>query len=406
MAQLTDLPNELISEIVELVHATHKRHYLGAVSTLFLPFSRHLFFNEVKVTSYERLALFCDVVKGNQEVATYPKLLDLNLTDEEDGGSPKSRAVSALFSRLTSLAELNVINATRIVQLVLAPPATGRVLPSLVILKLQDKFEKWSNPFAPIHYSNLERYRRLNWLELDIQRGHSSLGRYSRASEPPRLLLGGLELSGSLNGNPAVLDLLACCPYLAQLVLTDWTTSRGDNLGPLLAAVPNPLGIRGLQLTEVFEGDEDLSGALSRFPNLEELFFRAGSFLPAVIPLLHSFQSLTRLYFAPFAAVSTDDLLALLGPHKPPKLQAVKLYNVWTRREWDDYDEMFFERVQGWSVAFSRVGMRKVVAAAKAAGVEISGYAVEVVEADLKREQARLEAAEARKKAAAGAVRG
>ncbi|GAA6042888.1 hypothetical protein JCM8097_002753 [Rhodosporidiobolus ruineniae] len=358
MAKLTDLPNELIDEIVALVYAANPKQYLGAVHRVFLPFSRNLTFKTLEITTFARLACFCAVVKGASPVA----------------------------------------------KLLLSPTGSGVPLPSLVMLKLKDSFVGWSNPFALSHYANLSRYPELGYLELEVDRVHSSLGRYPPTAWSSPLFIDGLDLCGHLNGNPAVLEFLSACPFLRHVYFLDENTDSVNNLSPLLAAIANPSEVEYLSVGAVADAEEDLSAALERFVNLAEITFHLGSFTSAVLLVLLTLPHLHTLGFTAHCGVSTFDLLALVGPQRPPRLRALKVCTVWenddsTSFDSDDDDEDSPGQY-GWSDTSTRAGLRKVIEAAAEANIELSGLAIEQVEGDMKRE-----AAEARRDAEAAAAR-
>jgi hypothetical protein len=305
----------------------------------------------------------------------------MDCTGKKDENKPKTSAISALFARLTIAREVCVLQSTRIAQLLLAPTGSGRVLPSMVILSVEDDFEGWKNPFDPSHFTNLRRYRSLNWLDYEVNRPLATLGRYKSPSSLPRIELGGLNLFGYLNGNPAVNDLISSCPYLASLLVMDKHLDKPNNIAPLLASARVPSNLTFLSVGEVSPGDEDISLALTPFTDIEKLELRASSFTSALIPVLHSMQHLTSIFFAPFAEVSCDDLVQLVGPMKPPKLEDIKISKVFQVEEFDEWEGYRYKVDQGWTSEFSRAALEtNVLPAAKAGGVKLSGYAVEVIE--------------------------
>ncbi|GAA5945041.1 hypothetical protein JCM10213_001538 [Rhodosporidiobolus nylandii] len=228
MPSLLDLPIELLDFIVEVVHAMRPKQYLGAVHRAFLPRARQLVFREVEVKTYERLGQFEQLVESRGALSGIVQGLKLVLKTQADPGTPKTSTLSSLFTRRTSVTELSACGSPRIAKLALSPSSTGRPLPSLGCLIIDDPLEGWSNPFDPVHYSQISAYRYLNWLELNVDRALSSLGRYKRAS------------SG------VVLE-------LQYLGFQPWADISTADLLTLLASPIRPATLEKLDLNNVFD---------------------------------------------------------------------------------------------------------------------------------------------------------
>lgn len=77
MPTLTDLPPELIEEIVHQVYLMKPKQYLGTVSSLFLPISRQITFADIEIGSEKALMLLEDLLEASPSVEKHIRTLEL-----------------------------------------------------------------------------------------------------------------------------------------------------------------------------------------------------------------------------------------------------------------------------------------------------------------------------------------
>ncbi|BGP20382.1 hypothetical protein JCM10213_002306 [Rhodosporidiobolus nylandii] len=377
MPCLLDLPPELIDEIVELVHATHPKQYLGTVHRAFLPVSRRLFFRNLVVTSFVRLDRLCDLLRQGKAVAQSVARLELDLADI-DPGLPSSADVAALLQSLPSLRILKVRNSTRMVDIATSPLSFK---PNVDQLFLDFSHTPHFTAFHPNRFRRLSPYTNLHVLSIYSMPDGVPPPPVNPFPAPLLINVVDLALEGRLLDDPAVPLLLAACPHLRALTLfQDDGTEEGVRLpfGPLLDAVANPaLGELNIGDTGEYWHSE-LFSIIERFPQLHGLALGHGCACAELVASLHKFLLLSTIIFHPGTDITTDGILPLLEPTtRPPSLRVLELNNVepTLAQQSDAYD---------WSQSFGKSGVAALLAAAHGAGVELSGYCVDVV----KKEQA------------------
>ncbi|BGP20393.1 hypothetical protein JCM10213_002295 [Rhodosporidiobolus nylandii] len=375
MPSLLDLPPELVDQIVEMVHTTHPKQYLGSIHRAFLPISRRLFFRNLVVTSFVRLDRLCDLLRQGEAVAQSVARLELNLTGA-DPGLPSSADVAALLESLPSLRVLEVPDNPRILDIATNPTSSKRK--SLQELFLQFSPAPHFSPFHPEHFRRLPLSQNLHTLSL---RAKSSMPPPSitLAAAPPLTNLVALSLQGRLLDDPAVPLLIAACPHLNNLGLFQDNTIQKGVCVPfdvILDAVANA-ALRRLSILD--NGNYrhiELCSALERFTELDGLALGHGCACVELVSSLHNFPLLSTIIFHPGADITTDGILPLLEPTtKPPSLRTLEVDKVKpsVARQNVAYD---------WSPSFSKAGVAALLAAADKAGVELSGYCVDVVRAE------------------------
>ncbi|BGP20396.1 hypothetical protein JCM10213_002292 [Rhodosporidiobolus nylandii] len=393
MPSLLDLPPELLDEIAELVHATLPKQYLGSVHRAFLPTSRRLFFRRLIVTSFLRLDRLCDLLRQGKAVAQSVVHLKLDLAGV-DPGLPTSANVAALLESLPSLRSLKVCDNPRILD-ISANPSPLQQCP-LEWLFLQSSPAPHFGPFHPDRFRCLLFYKNLSTLTIYSQPDETHPPPVQPSPAPLRINIVDLRLQGRLLDDPAVPLLLAACPHLLSLTLfQDDATQEGMCLpfDVLLDAVANPaLG----KLSILDNGDYwhiELGKAIERFTELECLALGPSCACAELVPSLQQFPSLDTIIFHPGADITTDGILPLLKPStKPPSLRVLMVRKVepsWAQQH-DVYD---------WSPSFSKSGVAALLTAADEAGVELSGYCVEVVKAEQAEQAEALKQAKALKSA-------
>ncbi|BGP43781.1 Mitochondrial translocator assembly and maintenance protein 41 [Rhodotorula kratochvilovae] len=370
---LTQLPAELFLTICELAYdpLRRKRPYLGLVSKAFLAVARRLVFRKVRVTTYGHLSKLCLVVYESTGVAEYIEDVELDMAYDKDKGFPKSSTLSPFFRRLTRLENLKIKHSSRLAKFALAPKSSLS-LPRLEELSIEDPLDGWANPFDPRNYRDLASYTAFDALELTIPRRADSIGRYRRAKQLPDLgCIGWLALRGHLHDNPAVADLISSYDIILGLVLRDDAEASHGILPTLLQAIRDPSSVYALSLDQAANDPAPLTQELARFPELEVIEFRHGTYTPAMLPLLQGLQNLEELYFCQGTRISISDLCSLVsGPSRAQKLKSIRL-NLLSYS--DDY-----ERWVGWSDDFTISGVVKLLELAHEADVKLYGVAVEI----------------------------
>ncbi|GAA5877077.1 hypothetical protein JCM8547_007300 [Rhodosporidiobolus lusitaniae] len=306
MPSLTDLPPELIQQICQL---------------LFVPFSRQLVSSKIEIKSYERLALLCKIIEGSYAVGEHVKQLEIWLKHEVDEGLPKSNAVSSIIHSPTDRQGSRHPGHNQNCETRSRPSRYGP---------------------SPLRHGRLP-YRTLNWLDYNVDRPLSTLGRYKAPSPLPIIELGGINLHGLLS------------------------------------------------IGQLSDGHKDVSHDLSSFPVLNTLTFRSSAFTSSALPVLHSLPKLKLLSFGPYSDISVDDILSLLGPMRPPSLSQIRFSNVYEEKVWDDYEECLIKIDLGWTTEFSRAEFPRVLTAAAAIGVKLVALAVERAQDILARQKQREE---------------
>ncbi|GAA5869358.1 hypothetical protein JCM8547_008652 [Rhodosporidiobolus lusitaniae] len=210
MPWFTDLPPERLEEICELLYEDHPKQYLGAVSKLFVPFSRQLVFSKIRVETYQRLEQLCNLVGADYR------------------------------RHLTSLEKLTVRGRG------VSPPTNASYLPALSHL-VYDPFPE-NRPFDPSPFRDAWHYRRLSCLYISypfkVSRERSQLPTHNPPGPLVHLHFTRLSLSGHLREHPDVLDLIASCSSLVQLMLTTSDGSSSRVLPDLLHAVTYPATLK------------------------------------------------------------------------------------------------------------------------------------------------------------------
>ncbi|GAA5891955.1 hypothetical protein JCM6882_007419 [Rhodosporidiobolus microsporus] len=370
MTGLEDLPAELIREIYDLVRVAHPRQYLGAVSRLFLPVSRQLFFKSVKVRTYKHLGTLCDVLSGEDGPARVVKELEMDFEGEADTKSPKSLALKRLFRDVSGVSSLTIKHSTRIAKLVLAP-TRPYPLALLQSLTLRDSFSGWSNPFDPSHFTEIGMYGRLTSLTIEVvERTAESIGRYQpRDLELPKWESWWISLEGPLD-NPAVEDLISFFPHIDGLRLNNTETSSSNfSLVPLFEEVRDPDCLTVLSFGNTTYPVSDILTVLAIFPDLQNIELTPSPFCKILFSALCALPELRRIYLLSGNTVPTDTLKLLVSEEtKPPRLEYLAVNTVrfcgngCCAFAWNGTD-------------FTVDGMVEALELADASGVEVTGFA-------------------------------
>ncbi|GAA6042914.1 hypothetical protein JCM8097_002769 [Rhodosporidiobolus ruineniae] len=349
MANLTDLPNELIDEIVALVYATNPKQYLGAVHRLFVPSARSLTFRHAEVTQCKCTpqALYA-IVKKSYAVATSVRSLTLGTIQAAEDSDPDVRQygeedclpmsvheLDALFIHLVNLEKLCVRSET-LCDYVLNPniPWAFRSLRSLAI-RYGCRPER-PNAFDPRRYTRMHEYPQLNTLEL--------------------------HFSPSFRSERAAYQ-----PLLSQIC-----HGRTWNL---LQAVPCPSKVRAITLTTANAlASSDTLAVLVRFTSLSSLELGKATFLPSHLSLLSRLPSLSRLVFGKDVELAVSDLVPLLpGPTKLPSLRHLRLDVVY--EPFPGFVSLNPHAYYGWTPDFTMNGVGHLIDLAEKEDVELKGLA-------------------------------
>jgi hypothetical protein len=338
MPTLADLPIKLVEDIYDEVYRTHPKQYLGSVSSHLLPVARRVTFASVKVGSYARLKLLCEVVEASDEVAERVRDLEIDIhRADEDVESPASSEVVALFSRLSNVESLAITGSERIAMVALEP-ANEDVMPSLYRLEIRDPLYGWIFPFCPSHYASLRHYSSLTHLSLDLDNLEALpvavAATYVPVGPLPPIVLYDLVLIGRVGEFCGVADLIAPFTDLERLCINEFHHfDVGGTLTSLLEAVQTPESLLVLTLSRNSSSDfafenEDLSVPLSRFNNLEALWYGVTLTATLVTPTLCRLPHLSRLSFGMSSGLCRGDLLSLVGKMRPPALREIRLHDL------------------------------------------------------------------------------
>ncbi|BGP20439.1 hypothetical protein JCM10213_001553 [Rhodosporidiobolus nylandii] len=370
MPSLLDLPAELLDIIVDLVHASRPKQYLGAVHRAFHPRARRLTFREVEVSSYGDLSLLCDIVKGSAAVGGTVKDVVIELEGENDNGDPKPAVVSALFRQLCSVEQLSVKGSTRLAKAVLTPSRRPYPFPSLRSLVIEDPLTGWSNPFSPHHYLELTKYLLIDSLTLHVvKRPPTSIGRHKPCDTE---LVGGvswwLDLKGPLAADPAALELVEYFDNIDGLRLDVKDAPPDFRIVPFFERLRDSDALTVLSLSSVEYPTADIFTILSTFPNLENVEFVPPVPFAPLLPALCGLPHLRRLFALAGNPVPTADLKQLVtGSTKPPSLERIALNTLWyCGNGCCEY---------GWTPDFRLEGLIEVLGLASASGIELTGGA-------------------------------
>ncbi|BGP17160.1 hypothetical protein JCM10213_006045 [Rhodosporidiobolus nylandii] len=393
---LTNLPTELLEDILRRVQGGYRRPYLGLVCKAFLPIARNAGFRSLYICGSVQLTRLSDLVTTSPGVAASVKELTLMFTSHwPDNNTPSTKAVLTLFSRLTSLGDLTISGSTRLVKAVLSDTKTPRLFPSLVRLGLKDPFSGWANPFDPFHFLPLQRHKQLRNLEVDVDRTSESLGRYRSPKRIPILKSDWaftVVLRGPLTTNEAAEDLLLSLPEVCWLWLED-RSLPSEGIVPLLENLPVPDRLFTLSIESDLHPStfERLAGALPHFTALRTLQFLQDSFRPILLPALRELPNLAKLYFSSGPSPSAANVKALIaGPTQLLRLSFLVLGHIAV--DWDAvkgpefYDD------------FTRKDADEVLSLAASRQIEVSGQVIDW----LKEEKDAREAEQARTKSGKG----
>ncbi|BGP20524.1 hypothetical protein JCM10213_003787 [Rhodosporidiobolus nylandii] len=390
MPTLLDLPAELVDKIAEVVHQSHPKQYLGSAHRVFLASSRRLFFENLVVDGFDKVGTACKLFESASDLAQVVKGLVLKHSWLRDRAQTLTEdAARSFFRLLPSVRQLSVEGSEMLTEMVLAPQPDDILLPHLERLKVQDSREGYGgeNPYAVSHFRGLARYQNLKHLHLFFLCDPEDSYRPALALPDVRLPLTSLKIEGFLRGNDEIPALIAACPDLESLDLYDETYETMNNLSHTLDAIPRPLQIKHLRLSQQQdpENEDDLSASLARFQNLSHLELGTQSFHPNAVPALAALPNLTHLTFRPNVNVSTTALKRLLedGPNRAEKLVKLELDTMFKvlGAGWDSDTYQLTQTVldERWTDEFLPEGVKEVIELAEKAGVEITGWPVEHV---------------------------
>ncbi|GAA6039754.1 hypothetical protein JCM8097_004202 [Rhodosporidiobolus ruineniae] len=386
MAKLTDLPNELIDEIVELMYAANPKQYLGAVHRVFLASSRSVTFREVRTKpGTHSLWQLCKLVSNTPSAAASLRVLsisnasnwDARLSGQDYGVPLGPTKLRSLFRQLNSVEELH-IRSEALAKLILKPTSTGEVFPRLHFLKIEYSDVHVANPFDPRRFTHLDRYPLLDALELAFP---SYLGSDSE-HRPYRGRLATkrswwITLRGWLGRNAAVPDLISLF-NIDSLTLHDISPVDAFSPTPILRAVRYKGNLSALAVRHLGLHDAVDPALLATFPNLSSLTLDPATLSPSGLAALSSLTSLTRLVFGPNSLVSSADLVPLLsGPNKLPSLRTLRLDVV--HKPHSDFYAVDPLAYSGWTSSFTLKGVGELLDLAEKEDIKLTGLAVALV---------------------------
>ncbi|GAA6039756.1 hypothetical protein JCM8097_004204 [Rhodosporidiobolus ruineniae] len=401
MAKLTDLPHELVDEIVALVFAMNPKQYLGAVHRLFLPSSRSVTFaqTEVKVeahrpfflrlppSSARTLPVLFKVVKSPSVTGTF--IRTLTLAHSRLGLPLGPGQMRSLFRQLPSVEDLTVHSEALFDLVLRLPSSSEQLLP--VLRRLATKYQPQPSsptPFDPRRFTSLHMYPLLRELDFEfIPPTHRELSRpykpFAGHSQADPHRLWSLTLQGQIVGEQAACD-LAGFFHVESLDLGGTNgVSRGFSFDSLLEKVQYPGDVHTLSLrtitlsayTDAPPSRPSLS-TLALFSSLSSLTLGECTYAPFQFPSLARLPRLAHLTVGTGRGVSNEALAALLsGPCKPPSLRTLALDLVSKTPPPPSW--AVGECV--WTSSFTYEGVVALLGLAERVGIELSGPAVDYV---------------------------
>ncbi|GAA5984126.1 hypothetical protein JCM5350_003786 [Sporobolomyces pararoseus] len=412
---LSALPNELLDDIFGRVR--RPLPLVGTLNKRLLPFLLKNLYREIRISTWRKLELFCQLSTQKPELASYVKELDLWLTMDsfrglltsdcfEDPHLELKDQVVAFFHRLSHLKVLR-INGTSWVARLPFEISDSNKFPfssTLTILDIETTFDDKERRGERPNLWSLFHYPRLSQFIVDMQiRGEYSDDDETEIEREP----------------PTLLPNLAYISILAPL-------SKLHALGPFINSARS---LHSLNLTDPFNPDSTLLklvGRVRKPSTLGQLCLctEHEPFIDTVSPrLLEPLESFTKLRtievgFPPIhglsrvlsklpvksltwdclEGVTTDDLRnVLVGPNRVGTLERLRVYGVYGEGigkslagvDWkEDIDpEEHGWDLPGWTDDFSREGVEGVVELAESVGVAIDGGAVDALEVEDEWEQ-------------------
>lgn len=305
--RLTDLPEELLLDILELVHKQDRRLYLGAVCRTFLTFARERRFRYLVVRSSREWTLLCDIVCGSDGVAGIVHTVDLRACWDSACLPPPER-FSTVLERLENMFRLSVNAYTPVVCLapVKAYSATkpGVSEPSLPAATTFDAVALLgaSQGTSPYH-------------DLEIYLASSRRASVAITHRGPMIrYVGQLALHQYTPHDPRGQAILAA---------VDWPQSPRAVLHVHIAdghvgrtrcvLVGLPAGIHDLSIFQAWarRGAEDISAGLARFRTLTKLALHGNFPLKPLIPFIVNTAPLSFVWLGEASQVCAEDVLAL-----------------------------------------------------------------------------------------------
>ncbi|GAA6029834.1 hypothetical protein JCM8097_001070 [Rhodosporidiobolus ruineniae] len=418
-SKLLELPTEVLRDILALAYPADEPRPTDPVCKHLHPLLLELLYSQIRLVSYNSLAAFDRTLRTRPEYGVLVKHFTVRIpwaeegygkeTKEQPPPSPiKVRDIQELLRTMTTVKEIYLHGSMRLVEVILLPETAGTCLPELTDLDLTSTFRGWDDPWSAWHYAALPFYRKLDSLEITVEREPSSI----QSSPPPSLpgpapllfpSLSRLDLSGPCASSTSAKDFLGAFNNVLVLRLVDFDSNL--SLLPLLKALPDATPLFELTL---FSGDHaydpELEAVLPKFSSLERLELSGTTTTPSpsFYDALRALPQLTSLVFGPYADASTDELAALVaGPRKHPKLEELTLDNVYgemgTRIEEDaggvpfdaEHDDgehrwgIYRDWVRPhWGPFFSLEGLRTLLEVVEGAGVRVSGDAAEAIKVD------------------------
>ncbi|BGP20441.1 hypothetical protein JCM10213_001551 [Rhodosporidiobolus nylandii] len=334
MPSLLDLPAELLDLIIELVHATRPKQYLGAIHRAFLPRARQLVFREVEVKTYERLGAFHKLANTSVISRTVQRLvLAMWLPHGATHLPPDALdAIASLLSRLTSLVHLVAAGSKEVLKLLWSGSVSMQRLETLVV-KHRFSQEGLNSIDAAVALEHSERFPNLATVRINCILRIVSLPAACLAPEWwSRLdaLTFGVR-RGETQRADDVLALLSSSVALSSLNIDNYEASR-PSLETLFRALPSPTLLRKLSvLQEMF--DLLPPACLSRFTGLTSLEIHLYRDTPSLLPSLSSLPSLQQLRFWGTPASYAEFQPLLTQPGLLPNLKRLVLPAM--HRDWD-----------------------------------------------------------------------
>ncbi|GAA6009076.1 uncharacterized protein JCM10292_002472 [Rhodotorula paludigena] len=400
--RLTALPPELLETIFELAYDSCDPP--GPICKAFLPCYCNRCFGLVLINSYAELEGFAKVIAAKPFLGTFTR--ELRIDCEDDSGDdvkpdelrPHDEDFIRLGRHLPYLETFDLTGSNRSALLALSAAAasTPGFMPSLKSLTLFSPFHACFDPYHPLFLAPLHYYRHLEKLALqtacDPDAGLTSLAPNAYPfAYPPFLLITSVSVSAHFRQAPELVRLL---PSLQELHVDD--IESDSQVPSVLEAVPNPTALRLLQIrTSKRMTYWRVPSAVERFSGCQSLLLIGfcDCAEPAFFDLLRQLP-LRSLEMSSFVLKTDARLLKALisGPTRHGTLEHLILNNVCGEiGKWVTLDNAALARINNdtdlpegweepeWPQTCSEEAVIKLVRAAKASGVRVSGTTIEAI---------------------------
>ncbi|GAA5859178.1 hypothetical protein JCM8547_008904 [Rhodosporidiobolus lusitaniae] len=383
MPTLTDLPQELVYYIGELTVEDEDSPnptcaVLALTHPVFVPFARGELFPDIVVSSQADLRALATLAKVAPAIISSVQTVEIDLSQgkEQAVKEEEEQALRALLKGLNRLQDFSTINSPRAADLVLSEPVASK-LRNLNEFNLVDAFLPNVNSFRPSRFKHLFQLPYLDYLEI-IARPNPPFHHLASLPFPvppsSSLCSGTLNVEGRLEN--AASYLVASFASLHGLAVDDMepSPSRKRSILPsVLRHVISPQDLVFLALSqESGHRQQTLYDSLATFENLEELHLSGNAFEEPMLAYAASLPKLTILVFGEGAWVAPGSILALVeGPHRPPALQQLYLDHVRAKEDVYGHGDIV------WPGDYTYDVVRRILDAARSAGVEIEGKLAE-----------------------------